>query len=109
MSKVQELPIYSHLRPANQQLVTVEDLHQLKTDLLMNFKRIVDASANQSVKKWLKSYEVEKLLDLSPNTLLTMRNNGTIPFTRLGSRIYYDPAEIEKLLQSQKQGGWKTK
>ena len=84
MGKVQELPLHSHLRPANQQLVTVEDLHDLKTDLLLNFKRIVDASANQPVKKWLNSYEVEKLLDISSNTLLTWRNNGTMPYSPLG-------------------------
>jgi len=43
------------------------------------------------------------LLKISPGTLHSLRNNGKIPFTRIGGLIYYDAAEIDRVLQEQKQ------
>jgi hypothetical protein len=109
MGKVHDLPVTGNKQFLLQQLVTVADLIDFKTELLVEIKRIIETQSNQPVKKWLKSYEVEKLLDISSNTLLTWRNNGTVPYSPLGGIYYYDPAEIEKLLQSKRQGGWKAK
>lgn len=89
----------TYLRPPSQQLATVEDLHLLKKDILLQMKRLLDNMGAKPVKKWLKSYEVEILLDVSPNTLLTLRNNGVIPYSKIGGTIYYDPEDIEKVLQ----------
>lgn len=92
--------------PANklfrEQLITVGDLLDFKKELLDGIKRLLEAQATKSVRKWLKSYEVEKLLEISPGTLQTFRNNGTLPYTKIGGTIYYDPADIEKVLQEKK-------
>ena len=53
-------------------------------------------------KKWLRSGEVRKLLDISPGTLQNMRVNGTLPFTRMGGVLYYDSGDIQKILESGK-------
>ncbi len=102
MGEVQDLPMITYLRPPSQQLATVEDLHLLKKDILLQVKRLLDSANAKPVKKWLKSYEVEKLLDVSPNTLLTLRNNGVIPYSKIGGTIYYDPEDIENQLQQRK-------
>jgi len=90
-----------------QQLVTVGDLGEFKAELLIDIKKLLELHNTQSGKKWLKSYEVEKLLGISSNTLLTWRNNGTLPYTPLGGIYYYDPADIEMVMQAKKQGGAK--
>lgn len=102
MDENKQMAGISYLSSPSNQLVTVEDLHNLKKDILFSIKQIIDASNAKPIKKWLKSYEVEKLLDLSPNTLMSWRNNGTIPFTKIGGTIYYDPEDIEKELQRRK-------
>lgn len=90
-----------------QQLVTLGDLQSFKAELLTDIKHLLDLQKTQTGKKWLKSYEVEKLLGISSNTLLTWRNNGTLPYTPLGGIYYYDPVDIEKLMQEKKMGGAK--
>ncbi len=54
-------------------------------------------------KKWLKSYEVRKILNISPGTLQNLRLNGTLPYTKIGGVMYYDYADIQEMLQSRKQ------
>jgi hypothetical protein len=102
MGKVHELTAADNKQLLLQQLVTQADLQELKSELLISIKRMLDAQSNQPVKKWLKSYEVEALFEISSNTLMTWRNNGTIPYSPLGGIYYYDPEDIEKLLQSKK-------
>lgn len=50
--------------------------------------------------KTLKSHQVERILGISSGTLQTLRNNGTIPFTKIGGICYYDEHEIRRLLSS---------
>lgn len=84
------------------QIVTTEDLRELKIELLEDIKRMLKEHSGQSSKKWLKSYEVRKLLNISPGTLQNLRMNGTLPFTRMGGALYYDNEDIQKILQSNK-------
>ena len=109
MNKVHELQTVGNKQLLLHQLVTLEDLRDFKTELLVSFKRLLDAAANQPMKKWLKSYEVEELLGISSNTLLTWRNNEILPYSPLGGIYYYDPEDIEKLLQAKKRGILKIK
>jgi hypothetical protein len=109
MGKVHELPGTVNKQLLLHQLVTLNDLQELKAELLISFKRLLDATANQPVKKWLKSYEVEEMLGISSNTLLTWRNNGTLPYSPLGGIYYYDPEDIENLLQARKKGNFKIR
>jgi predicted site-specific integrase-resolvase len=50
-------------------------------------------------KKWLKSNEVRKLLNISPGTLQNLRINGTLRYTKMGSIIYYKQEDINKVLE----------
>jgi hypothetical protein len=84
------------------QIVTTEDLRELKIELLEDIKRMLKEHGGQSLKKWLKSYEVRKLLNISPGTLQNLRMNGTLPFTRMGGALYYDNEDIQRILQTNK-------
>jgi hypothetical protein len=61
-----------------------------------------DGNATKPAKRWLKSVEIRKLLNISPGTLQTLRNNGKLPFSKIGGLIYYDAHEIDQILVSQK-------
>jgi hypothetical protein len=84
------------------QILTTEDLHDFKIELIDEFKKLLRQNGIQPVKKWLKSPEVRKLLSISPGTLQNLRINGTLPFTKIGGVIYYDYEDIQKMLQSTK-------
>jgi hypothetical protein len=38
-------------------------------------------------------------LQISPGTLQNLRINGTLPYTKIGGIIYYDAAEIQKVME----------
>jgi len=79
------------------ELLTKEDLQQVKNELLQEISDLLLKGSEQ--KKWLKTDEVKKLLKISPGTLQTLRVNGTLQFSRIGNIIYYDAEHIEKMLQ----------
>ncbi|AEA44954.1 helix-turn-helix domain-containing protein [Fluviicola taffensis] len=88
------------------QIVTVEDLEQFKSDLIFEFKTIIENQLNigpqkneEPKKNWLKSHQVQRLLSISPGTLQTLRLNGTLPFTKIGGVLFYDEADINRLFE----------
>ncbi|KAA8474837.1 helix-turn-helix protein [Arcticibacter tournemirensis] len=83
--------------------ITREDLENFKQELLAELRRpSFRAPKQEQQKEWLKSYEVRKLLGISPNTLQSLRLNGTLPFTRVGGLIYYAYEDIRKLMEDRK-------
>lgn len=82
----------------NVELITREDLREFKTELLNELKQIMQPGQGQS-KKWLKSSEVRKMLNISPGTLQNLRINGTLRFTKIGSIMYYKLEDINKVLE----------
>jgi hypothetical protein len=81
-------------------IVTTEDLMEFKLELLEEIKKLLNnpSGSGSGSKKWLKSTEVMKLLQISPGTLQNFRINGNLPFSRIGGSIYYDADEINKIL-----------
>jgi len=82
----------------NLEIITKEDLKDFKNEMLTEIRQLMQPGQGQS-KKWLKSNEVRKLLNISPGTLQNLRMNGTLSFTRIGSIIYYKADDINKLLE----------
>jgi hypothetical protein len=82
----------------NVELITSEDLKKFKIELLNDIKQIIQPGEGQA-KKWLKSSEVRKLLNISPGTLQNLRINGTLRFTKMGSIMYYKLEDINKILE----------
>lgn len=83
-------------------IVTTEDLRIFKEELLKEIKALLSQKPHQVHKKWLKSSEVRRLLQVSPGTLQNLRLNGTLPFVKIGSIVYYDFDEIQKMMETQK-------
>lgn len=46
-------------------------------------------------KEWLDSDDVCKLLCVSPRTLQTMRENGTLAYTKISHKVYYRPEDVK--------------
>ena len=82
------------------EIITTDDLRKFKIEILQEFKKMLKEHNGQPVKKWLKSYEVRKFLGISQGKLQNMRHNGTLPYTRIGSVIFYDVEDIRKMMES---------
>ncbi|TVZ26717.1 helix-turn-helix protein [Gillisia sp. Hel_I_86] len=82
-------------------IITTDDLREFKMELLDDIKNLLaKQEASGNIKKYLKSSEVMDLLQVSPGTLQNLRINGTLPYTKVGGIIYYDAAEIQKVMDA---------
>jgi len=50
--------------------------------------------------EWMNNREVCNILRISKQTLQGYRDRGKLPFTQVGAKMYYKPADIESLLSS---------
>ena len=83
------------------QIITLEDLNEFRSQLLNDLKEIIQSKPQQT-KQWLKSNEVRKLLNISPGTLQNLRINRNLSYTKIGGIMYYNHADIDKLLNGNK-------
>ena len=48
--------------------------------------------------EWLDHYEVCRKLRISKRTLQTLRDNGTLAYTKIGNRTYYLTEDVESIV-----------
>ena len=80
-------------------IVTTEDLEHFKEDLIKAITAVLFKYERISLDKWIKSKEVMEKLGISPGTLQNMRNNKSIPWTKLEGNLYYDEEKINAILE----------
>ena len=51
------------------------------------------------LKYWLDNQEVCLLLKVSPRTLQTLRDNGTLAYTQICHKTYYKPGDVESIIR----------
>jgi DNA-binding transcriptional MerR regulator len=54
---------------------------------------------NTPLSDWIDSQDVMQALHISPRTLQTFRTNGTLPYSRIGRKLYYKQSDIQKILE----------
>jgi hypothetical protein len=82
------------------EVLTKADMEQFKAELFAELRRLgIHPAKRQEQREWLKSYEVRKLLGISPGTLQNLRTNGTLPYTKIGGLLFYRQDDIRKLME----------
>jgi hypothetical protein len=72
-----------------QRRISLDDLTDEELDKLVEYSFLED---------WIDSQDVMQALHISPRTLQTLRSNGTLPYLRIGNKIYYLRRDITKIL-----------
>ena len=81
------------------EIITTEDLKEFRVQLVEDFKCLLKDYNDTPRKKWLKSFEVMTMLNITKNTLKTYRTNGVLYAKKIGGMYYYAYQEIQELLQ----------
>lgn len=92
-----------HSNDPGNALITVADLTTFKQELLDEIRDILK-ERKVSSKKWFKTYEVLKMLRISPGKLVQMRKNKELPYTPIGGVFYYDEEDVLRLFENNKVG-----
>jgi hypothetical protein len=80
------------------EIITKEDLQVFKEDLIREIKLII-GNKEQVKTEWLRSSQVRRMLNVSPNTLQTLRVSGKLRYTKVGSIFYYKQDDINQMLE----------
>jgi len=83
------------------QVVTKSDIAQFRAEILELMQNMF-SQVKPNGKKWLKSNEVQELLNISSSGLQNLRIKNIIPYTKIGGTIYYDVNDINKILEQNK-------
>ena len=73
---------------------------ELKREIVDEVKHLMKQGQAPDLKKWVKSVDVKKLLNVSHGKLQAMRNSKMIAFTRIGGTIYYNVDDIQRMLEN---------
>lgn len=82
----------------NVEMITREDLQNLKAELLSEFKSILGKNRQPENKEWLRSTQVRQMLQISPGTLQSLRIKGLLRYTKVGGCFFYKQADIAQML-----------
>ncbi len=79
-------------------LVTKQDLDNLKQDLLAEIKSLLaELPATPMYRQWMKASEVRAVLKISAGKLQTLRTNGLLKSTKIGGTHYFRSEDISRL------------
>ena len=53
----------------------------------------------KSLNAWMDNQEVCRQLNISPRTLQTLRDNGTLAYSQIGHKIFYKPEDVQRIVR----------
>lgn len=72
-------------------IISIDDLTDEQLDILYDRALLED---------WIDGQMVMQKLHISARTLQTLRSNGTIPYTKIGHKIWYLKRDLERVLRN---------
>ena len=49
--------------------------------------------------RWMDNQDVCQQLRISPRTLQTLRDNGTLAYSQIGHKIFYKPEDVQRIVR----------
>ena len=72
---------------------TYEELLTSFNSFVAQMKGMVSRGNDKKLDDWLC-----QILNISPRTLQTLRDNGTLAFSQINHKVYYKPEDVKKIL-----------
>jgi len=54
--------------------------------------------SDRDMSEWMDNEDVCLLLKISPRTLQTLRDNGTLAYSQISHKTYYKPEDVKKII-----------
>ena len=61
-------------------------------------KALLEEHIDKGTKRWISGREACRLLAISLRTLQTYRDNGTLPYTQIGHKVFFRMQDIERIM-----------
>ena len=60
---------------------------------------IIGKREKGKLSRWMDNQEVCQQLRISPRTLQTLRDNGTLAYSQIGHKIFYKPEDVQRIVR----------
>ena len=77
---------------------TYEELLTSFNSFVTKMKEIANRGKDKGLGDWLDNQDVCQMLNISPRTLQTLRDNGTLAYSQINRKLYYKPEDVESIL-----------
>ena len=77
---------------------TYEELLTSFNSFVTKMKEMASRGNDKGVGDWIDNQDVCKMLNISPRTLQTLRNNGMLAYSQINHKVYYKPEDVERIL-----------
>ena len=76
---------------------TYEELLTSFNSFVIKMKEMASRGNDKGLGDWLDNQDVCQMLNISPRTLQTLRDNGTLAFSQINRKVYYKPVDVESI------------
>ena len=73
---------------------TYEELLTSFNSFVSQMKAMAGRGTDKRLGEWLDNQDVCQILNISPRTLQTFRDNGTLAFSQINHKVYYKPEDV---------------
>ena len=77
---------------------TYEELLTSFNSFVTKMKEMASRGNDKGLGEWLDNQDVCQMLNISPRTLQTLRDNGTLAYSQINRKVYYKPEDVESIL-----------
>ena len=77
---------------------TYEELLTSFNSFVTKMKEMASRGNDKGLGDWLDNQDVCQILNISPRTLQTLRDNGTLAYSQINRKVYYKPEDVERIL-----------
>ena len=77
---------------------TYEELLTSFNSFVAQMRALADRGTDKGLGDWLDNQDVCQMLSISPRTLQTLRDNGTLAYSQINRKVYYKPKDVERIL-----------
>ena len=77
---------------------TYEELLTRFNSFVTKMKEMASRGNDKGLGDWLDNQDVCQMLNISPRSLQTLRDNGTLAYSQINRKVYYKPEDVERIL-----------
>jgi hypothetical protein len=77
---------------------TYEELLTSFNSFVAQMKAMASRGNDKKLGDWLDNQDVCQMLNISPRTLQTLRDNGTLAYSQINRKLFYKPVDVERIL-----------
>ena len=78
---------------------TYEELLTSFNSFVTKMKEMASRGNDKGLGDWIDNQDVCQMLNISPRTLQTLRDNGTLAYSQINRKVYYKPEDVESILR----------